>query len=254
MEPLYRLGELIFRRPLRHGLRWRVEGVEHIPKRGSLILVSNHVSYLDPLCLAYVADLAGRRVRFLGKAELFESWWLGPLLRRLGQIPVYRRTADAAGALDAAAATLAAGELIALFPEGTISRDLEPMAGRTGTARLARATGVQVVPVGLWGAHRLITSGRKPRLRLRVAETAVVGKGLAVGPDEDPREATDRIMAAICTQVARAREIYPQRPRSALDTWWVRSPETARLRSCQDQVAQETIEEARGGTGGTGGG
>ena len=50
--------------------------------------------------------------------------------------------------------------------------------------------------------------------------------------DEDVREATDRIMSAICTQVARAREIYPQALEGDDDGWWVRTPDTARLRSC----------------------
>jgi hypothetical protein len=74
--------------------------------------------------------------------------------------------------------------------------------------------------------------GRKPAWRTGVAETVVVGPPIAVRADEDVREATDRIMAGICAQVARAREIYPQHPEAGDDGWWVRAPDSARLRSC----------------------
>lgn len=242
MEPLYGLAELLFRRPLRHGLRWQVEGVEHIPGDGPMILASNHISYLDPLCLAYVADLAGRRVRFLAKAELFRSRGLGPLLRKLRQIPVERGTADASGALDAGAAALADGECVVVFPEGTISRDFEPMAGKTGVTRLARAAGAPVVPVGLWGTHRVITSGRRPAWRPGIAVSAVVGEPMHVPAEANPRQWTDHIMGAVCRQVARAREIYPQEPRGEADTWWARTPGTARLQSCRGRVAQELLD------------
>ena len=76
-----------------------------------------------------------------------------------------RNTVDAAASLDAAVAALEAGECVAVFPEGTISLDLEPMPGKTGAARLAALTGVPVTPVGLWGAHRILFKGRKPRWR-----------------------------------------------------------------------------------------
>jgi 1-acyl-sn-glycerol-3-phosphate acyltransferase len=244
VEPLYGLAEVLLRRPMRHAFRWRIEGTEHIPATGPALLASNHISYLDPLCLCYVTDQVGRRVRFLAKAELFEHRLAARALRSLGQIPVERGTADASGALDAASAALAGGELVAVFPEGTISRDLDPMAGRTGAARLARATGVPVVPVGLWGGHRLITAGRRPSWRLGVAITAVLGEPFVIGPTDNPRLATDRIMEAICAQVVRARSIYPQAPKPGRPDWWVRPPEAARLRSCRGRVAQALIDEA----------
>jgi 1-acyl-sn-glycerol-3-phosphate acyltransferase len=243
VEPFYGLAELLFRRPMRHAFRWRIEGIEHLPAAGGALLASNHVSYLDPLCLCYVTDQIDRRVRFLAKAELFEHRLAAWVLRSLGEIPVERGTADASGALDAAAAALGRGELVAVFPEGTISRDLDPMAGKTGTARLARASGATVVPVGLWGGHRLITAGRPRSWRWGVAITAVVGEPFVIGPGENPRLATDRIMEAICVQVARARAIYPQRPKPGRPDWWVRPPDAARLRSCRGRVAQALLDE-----------
>jgi 1-acyl-sn-glycerol-3-phosphate acyltransferase len=231
VELVYPVARTALVAPLRFGMEWTIEGAHLIPPRGPVILASNHTSYLDPFALAYLADQRHRRVRFLTKAELFEKRGLGPLLRNMRQIPVLRNTASAAGALDAAVAAVGQGECVAIFPEGTISLDLEPMAGKSGTARLAAATGVPVTPVGLWGAHRILFKGRKPNWQTGVAETAVVGPPVRISADERTPAATDRIMAAIAACVARAREIYPQRAQPGDDDWWVRGPETARVRA-----------------------
>jgi 1-acyl-sn-glycerol-3-phosphate acyltransferase len=227
VDAVYPAAKAVFWPWLRFGLRWTIEGQENIPTHGPTIVASNHVSYLDPLTLAWVADRRERRVRFLAKAELFRKRGLGPLLRAAHQIPVYRGTADSAGALSAAIEALRRGECIAVFPEGTISMDLEPMRGKSGTARLAQATGVAVVPVGLWGTHRMMMKGRKPHWAWGVAEVAVVGKAVQIAEDEHVRDATRRVMHAITECVARAREVYPQRPGPGDDAWWWRDPDTA---------------------------
>ena len=226
--------------PLGHGLRWTFEGVHRVPAYGPVILASNHTSYLDPLVLAYLADRRHRRVRFLAKAELFDKRGLGWGLRQIGQIPVQRHSDEAATSLDEAVGALREGECVTVFPEGTISLDLEPMAARTGTARLAAVSGVPVTPVGLWGAHRIMFKGRKPKWRRGVAESVVVGDPIPVAPDDDVYKATDRIMAAIATCVARARAVYPQRPGEGEDDWWVRSPETAVARPTVRRSAAES--------------
>ena len=240
MEPLYGLLEVLLRQPLRRGLRWRVEGVERIPANGPVLLASNHVSYFDPIAIAYLTDLAGRRVRFLAKSELFKNRIMAAALRSIGQIPVERGTGTTA-ALDEAAAAFGMGRCVVVFPEGTISDDLDPMAGKTGAARLAKAAGVDVVPVGLWGTHRVIPAGGQKSKRFRTPITMVVGEAIPVGPAANPRETTDRIMAGICAAVARARRIYPT-PDGGSDAWWVRPPESARLRSCRGRVAQAEID------------
>ena len=123
-----------------------------------------------------------------------------------------------------------------MFPEGTISLDLEPMAGKSGTARLAQSSGIPVTPIGLWGTHRILFKGRKPRWRWGIAQTAVIGEPVLVGANDEIREATDRIMSAICVCVTRAREIYPQRPAPG-DEWWWRERDTAVMRSCSQSEA-----------------
>ncbi len=184
VDALYSGAKGAFYPGLRYGLRWTIEGEEHIAPSGPVILASNHISYLDPLTLAYVADKRKRRLRFLAKAELFDKRGFGMLLQAAHQIPVQRGTSDAASSLAAAVDALGRGECVAVFPEGTISLDLEPMAGKSGTARLAKAAGVAVTPVGLWGSHRIMFKGRKPHWQWGVAQIAVVGKPVTVEPDE----------------------------------------------------------------------
>jgi len=237
LELLYGLARNVLLPPLHFGIKWTIEGAHRVPVRGSVILASNHISYLDPLVLAYLGDRRHRKVRFLAKAELFDKRGLGPALRAIHQIPVQRGTSSAAGSLSHAEAALAKGECVTVFPEGTISLDLEPMAGKSGTARLAAATGVPVTPVGLWGTQRILFKGRKPKWRWGIAETVVVGDPVRIGPEENVYVATDRIMGAICACVARARELYPQHPRAGDDAWWVRPPETARVRSARSGAA-----------------
>jgi len=243
VELLYGLVEVLLRPPVRRGLRWRVEGLERIPPDGPVLLASNHLSYFDPIAVANVTDLAGRRVRFLAKSELFEHRLMAAGLRRMGQIPVERGKGDA-GALDAAAAALARGQCVHVFPEGTISDDLDPMAGKTGLARLAKAAGVDVVPLGLWGTQRVIPPKGRKAERFRTPIAAIVGARVPVGPEANPRETTDRIMAAICAAVAEARRRYPAPAGEA--PWWHREPGSARLRSCRGKVAQAKLDAEYG--------
>ncbi len=212
VDPVYSVAKGVFWPWLRWGLRWTIEGADHIPTSGPVILASNHVSYLDPLTLAWVADQRGRHVRYLAKAELFDKPVLGTLLRAAHQIPVRRGRAEAADALTAAVDALARGECIGVFPEGTISEDLEPMLAKSGTARLAHPAGVAITPVGLWGTHRILTKGRKPHWQWRIPQTAVVGEPIVIGPDEHVKQTTERMMTGIIECVARAREIYPVAP------------------------------------------
>ena len=241
MEPVYRLAEVMLRLPVRYSMRWRVEGIERIPAYGPVLLASNHISYFDPIAIGFLADRAGRRVRFLAKAELFEKRFMAAVMRRMGQIRVERGRGDA-GALDLATAALRAGECVQVFPEGTISDEFEPMAGKTGLARLAKAAGVDVLPVGLWGTHRVIPPGEQKPERWRTPIVIVVGEPIPVTSDANPRETTDRIMAGICAAVAEARRHYPSPPPGQPDPWWVRRPDTARLRSCRGRMAQAQLD------------
>jgi 1-acyl-sn-glycerol-3-phosphate acyltransferase len=253
MEPLSAAVYTLLR-PVRHGFTWRITGLEHIPERGAVLLAANHISMFDPLVVASVADLRHRRVRFMAMAELFRSPVPRWFFENLGHIPVERKgdSASTRSSLTAALTNLGLGECVGIFPEGGLSRDLEPRAGQTGAARLAGWSGAPVVPVGVWGTQRVIAPGHESSYRPRLRIAVSIGPPFVVDDDEDVYEATDRIMTAICAEVARARTGYPA-PRQGEDGWWVRAPETARLRSCRTPSpdATATAEVPPGSGGGT---
>ncbi|KOG11782.1 MULTISPECIES: lysophospholipid acyltransferase family protein [Streptomyces] len=132
------------------------------------ILVANHTSTADP-ALVLAALRRGPAVEpvVLATAGLWRVPVLGRALTREGHVPVHRNSARAAAALDAAAVALASGRHVMLYAEGRIpprrdAAENPPEMFRTGLARLARATGAQVVPIGQAGARR-ITSGSRAK-------------------------------------------------------------------------------------------
>lgn len=90
MEPIYLLAKAIIKPLVASWLRVSVEGLHNIPRRGPGIIAFNHISYLDPFVAAYVVDLAGRRVRFLAKSELFQDKRIAWILKGAKQIEVRR--------------------------------------------------------------------------------------------------------------------------------------------------------------------
>jgi len=153
-------------------------GAEHLPASGNFIAVSNHVSYVDPATFAHYLYMNGHVPHFLAKASLFNVPILGSILRAYDQIPVYRGTSMAKDAVDKGALVLASGGVIAMFPEGTLTREpgMWPMVGRTGAARLALDSNVPVIPVVQWGVHRILKPyGKFPKLIPRKKVTIIAG-------------------------------------------------------------------------------
>lgn len=187
-------------------------GTEHLPREGGFIAAVNHVTTLDPLTFAHFLWDAGYAPRIMAKDSLFAVPGLGRLMRSIDLIPVARGSAQAAHSLELAAAALAAGECLAVFPEGTLTRDpdLWPMVAKTGVARLALETRAPVVPVGQWGAHRVLAQYSKalkpfPRKRVDVVAGPPVDLSDLYDRPRDAaviREATSRIMAAVTALVA----------------------------------------------------
>jgi 1-acyl-sn-glycerol-3-phosphate acyltransferase len=143
---------------------WRVhvEGGHQLPRRGPVILAANHVSFFDSVVLIMTVR---RTLSFVGKVEYLDSWKTRRLLPALGMIPVDRTDGRrAVTALKIAASVLEAGQLFAIYPEGTRSPDGNLHAGHTGAAYLSMATRVPIVPVGIVGTNRIQPPGtRIPR-------------------------------------------------------------------------------------------
>jgi 1-acyl-sn-glycerol-3-phosphate acyltransferase len=186
---------------------WRptVRGLEHVPRRGGVILASNHLSFVDSVVIPSVAP---RKVVFLAKSDYFTGSGLKGLASRawfegMGMLPVDRDDTKAAiASLDIALDVLARGEAFGIYPEGTRSRDGRLYRGRTGVAHLALTAGVPVVPVGLTGTERVQPVGSsRPRIvpiTVRFGEPIdFTGRFDGVPLGRARREVTDEVMSAI---------------------------------------------------------
>ena len=180
----------------------------------------SHLSYADWPTVALFSDAYGHRFPvFMIKSAIFEVKLIGPLMYKLGQLPVYRGRGDAGLVLKQAERALAAGACVIVYPEGTATRDpdLWPMVAKTGAARLALTTGAPVIPVAHWGAQDILPYGsKKPRLWPRktvqmaagptVDLSAYVGQRLSAST---LRAATAAIMADITGLLAQIRQETP---------------------------------------------
>jgi 1-acyl-sn-glycerol-3-phosphate acyltransferase len=194
-------------------------GQENFPKEGGMILAANHLSYADVLALALFTDSAGRYPVFLAKSSLFKIKILGPIIGKLGQLPVYRGQADAALVLRDAEQGVRDGACLLFYPESTVTRDpdLWPMVAKTGVARLALATGAPVIPVAHWGAQHVLPYGSfRPRLLPRKRVQVLAGPPVDLSAfdglpltTQPLRAATDQIMADVTALLAKLRGESP---------------------------------------------
>jgi 1-acyl-sn-glycerol-3-phosphate acyltransferase len=178
-----------------------------IPKTGPVIVASNHLSYMDALAFAFFLFINGRAPRFLGKVQVFRVPIIGKILLAAGQIPVERESKEARVALTYALQLLEMGHQVAVYPEGTLTRDDEcwPMVAKTGVARLAVISKAPVYPAAQWGTQAVLPPySKKFRIFPRTTVTYRVGEPVDLSPwygkEEDPAamaEATAAIMKAI---------------------------------------------------------
>ncbi|MPZ68534.1 MAG: 1-acyl-sn-glycerol-3-phosphate acyltransferase [Actinobacteria bacterium] len=216
----YGLAKAIVLPWLKFWFRCHFEGLENIPKDGPAIVAFNHIAFLDPFAAAYAVDKAGRRPRFLGKSELFQDKRVGWILRGAGQIEVKRGTREAPMALDHAVAALSRGEVVVVFPEGTITtdRDLNPMAPKTGMARMALEAGVPVIPAAVWGTANIWPKGYKKHMWPPRQDVLVrVGTPMTVRGDHRNRDDWTRVGAEVMEEIgillASLRPAVPDRRR-----------------------------------------
>ncbi len=193
--PLIAIGQWAVRPLLRIITRRHWIGLENLPAAGGALVVCNHLSVYDPFAIGNALLDAHVPPRFLAKDALFEAPMLRGIMRATDQIPVHRGTRRAGD-------SVAAGEIVVVFPEGTLTRDPEdwPMRARLGAARIALATGAPVIPAALWGTRAVWPSGaRAPRLLPRHDVTVAFGSPFTVArrDDETEREAAIRVTTEI---------------------------------------------------------
>lgn len=151
-------------------LRMVVEGEQNVPSTGSSLLVSNHLSSLDPFAIGIACH---RKLHFLGKQEIFRIPVLSYFIRQWGAIPLDRHATDLT-AMREAVKVIRRGEILGIFPEGTRSSSGELQRFREGAAKIAVRFGLPIIPVGVIGTHAALPRGawfpRPVPVRLRFGE------------------------------------------------------------------------------------
>jgi 1-acyl-sn-glycerol-3-phosphate acyltransferase len=191
MEPVFRTLEIAVSTASRAvGTRITYLGLENIPDHGGAVVAINHTSYLDWYPSALAAYQVRRRLRFMIKSEMQQVKVVNFLIKHSGTIPVDRHAGG--GAYAVAVERLRAGELVAVYPEATISRSFELKEFKTGAARMARDAKVPIIPMIVWGAHRMWTKDHPRNLGRKKIPVTV-----AVGPQVRAAATTDETSAAM---------------------------------------------------------
>lgn len=181
----------------------RIAGLEHLPP-GAAVIAANHRSFVDIPMIAHAAARRGagrRHVCFLARETLATSRVLGFIMRHAGCVLIARGRPDRAALRDVAA-HLAAGDLVAIFPEGTrgTGPDLQPF--QSGALHAARRAAVPVIPCAIAGSAEAWPKGRRFPIRRRVA--------ILFGPAIDP--AQPDALAEVRTWLRGALATMPEHP------------------------------------------
>ena len=190
------------------GFKFDFQGEHNVPRKGGAILAINHTSYLD-FALAGTAALPAKRyVRFMAKKEIFDNKIAGPLMRGMHHINVDRSNGSAS--FVAALRALKSGEIIGIFPEGTISTSFEIKGLKSGAVRLAIGAGVPVIPTIVWGGQRVYTKGVKPSFkRANTPVTVSFGEPITYSRDTNIEDAEKHLREVMIEMLRKVQENYP---------------------------------------------
>lgn len=176
-------------------LRYEITGHENIPTTGPVIIIINHIAFLDPVM---VFGSVPRRVVPMAKSEAFDLPFWGLFVKVYGTIPVHRGEGDMS-AIKHALRFLKRGEMILMAPEGTRSRTHQMQPARDGASLLALRSGAPVVPIGVTGTHRV----KEHWLRLKRPPIHLsVGKPFRVQPPSSGNGRFSREEMSAITQEA----------------------------------------------------
>lgn len=215
--PVVALSRTVFRAL---GIRFDISGEEHVPRTGGAVMAINHLGYLDFTFAGLAARKSKRLVRFMAKKEVFDNKISGPLMRGMKHIPV-DRYGTGGDSYQLAVQALAAGEIVGVFPEATISTSYELKDFKTGAARMALEAGVPLLPTVMWGSQRIMTKGRKRDLTRGTPVRIIVGEAFTPEPGADPAEVTAELKARMSVLLEQAVASYAGGPRTPDDTWWI---------------------------------
>jgi 1-acyl-sn-glycerol-3-phosphate acyltransferase len=200
------------------GLRLTVEGDEHVPTTGPVVIASNHVSFLDFMLVGLAARRSRRHVRFLARHDV----WRGPLVGRamvaMRHVPV--DPAAPAAAYLQARTLLRAGEAVGVFPEAGVSTSYTVRALMPGAVALAAETGAPVLPMAIWGPQRIATAHHRWDLRRGRPVTIRVGRPYVVAPCADARAETRRLGCVLQRLLDDVQTRPTHRPPPGEAAWW----------------------------------
>ena len=190
------------------GLKFDFKGDHNIPREGGAILAMNHIGYLDFALIGTAALPVKRYVRFMAKKEIFENKIAGPLMRGMHHISVDRSSGSAS--FVAALRALKSGEIVGIFPEGTISVSFELKEFKSGAVRLAMGAGVPVIPAVIWGSQRIWTKKVKRDLKRNKYPISVTfGEPLYFTKADDVEEGEAQLRAAMQALLLDVQSHYP---------------------------------------------
>ncbi|HET9565484.1 MAG TPA: lysophospholipid acyltransferase family protein [Mycobacterium sp.] len=215
MEPVFRTLEIAVSSAVAvSGSRITYLGLDNIPERGGAVVAINHTSYIDWAPAALAAYKRHRRLRFMIKEEMTQVKVVSFLIKHTGTIPVDRRAG--AGAYAVAVERLRTGELVAVYPEATISRSFELKEFKTGAIRMAHEAQVPIIPLIVWGVHRRWTKDHPRKLgRAKIPITVMVGAPLDAA---ETIEQTDAAMRESMTKLLNDVQQSYEHPEGA---YWV---------------------------------
>ena len=194
-----------------------VSGSENIPRKGGALLAINHTGYVDFIYAGAGAEPRKRLVRFMIKKEMMDKPGVGHLLRSFHHIRVDRGS-GVQSMLDAKA-YLEQGEVVGIYPEATISRSFEIKELKSGAVRIAAETGVPLIPVIVWGAHRLMTKDHPKDFSRSPKTIAIkVGEPMQV-TGEDPAAESEELRRRMAAMLDEVIAEYPE-DEKAPGSWW----------------------------------
>ncbi len=207
MEPFFRTLEIASATAMRAvGSTLTCEGMENVPTRGGAVVAINHTSYIDFLPAGLATRHRRRRIRYMLKAEALNDKLVKFIITRARCIPVDRSAGAAAYA--EAVRKLREGELVGVYPEATISRSFELKEFKSGAARMALDAQVPILPMIIWGVHRMWTKGHPKDLR-RNKIPIVVRVGEPIPPVGTVEEIGAALRASMTTMLHEVQERYP---------------------------------------------
>lgn len=229
-RPLHLATQAVARGGLRAlGYRVRLHDAHHLPLEGPVLIAATHVSYVDFLAVGSLGHARGRRVRCLARHDIWPAWGgiVGRAMDTMRHVPVDR--AAPAGAYLQARSLLEAGEAVMVHPEAGISYSFTVRPLMRGVAGLARDTGVPVLPVAVWGTHRLYTvarpdpvTGKEPGPELARGQHIDVACGTPLhwGDGDDLVGFTHRLGHALTDLLEPLQQLPDQRPRPGQPAPW----------------------------------